>query len=177
MPYRPSFERGEVWKPFQAIVPTGAIASIAISLVAGAHFAVLVALPEIAPDSRTFEEFLAAMWADPALLLYGIATTVVTLAFSLLVLVFPVFLVLAGILMVAGLPVAWLLGRHVRGIVGIPVAILAGLGALYCLASIPSGVGERDTWLSINLIGAALMTALLYRHFLIAFRDEDELLD
>ena len=89
MPYQPSFERGAVWKPLEAIVPTAALASIAICLVVGAHLVVLVSLPGAAPEAQSAGEFLAALWADPFLILQSIATTVVTLVGTVLVLTLP----------------------------------------------------------------------------------------
>ena len=178
MPYRPSFERGAVWKPLQAIVPTAALSSIAICLVVGAHFAVLGSLPNAAPQAQSVGEFVSALWADPFLILLSLATMVVTMVLTLLVLTMPVFALVAAMLVLFGMPVAWLLGRHVRLLASVPVALLTATGAVIWLLSVLTDVALLDlapanTWYLANIVGAALLTALLYRHFLIRFRDED----
>ena len=173
MSYRPSFERGEVWTPLQAIVPTAAFASIAICLVLGAHFAVLVSIPRAAPEAQSFGEFVQALWADPFLILLSLATTLVTVVGTLVVFTLPVFAFVAALLVLFGMPVAWLLGRHIRLLASIPIALLTATGAVFYLLSIPAELVPENAWCSANAIGAAIVTALLYRHFLIRFRDED----
>tara|TARA_B100001179_G_C18554740_1_gene387704 strand:+ start:569 stop:1102 length:534 start_codon:yes stop_codon:yes gene_type:complete len=173
MPYQPSFERGAVWKPLEAIVPTAALASIAICLVVGAHLVVLVSLPGAAPEAQSAGEFLAALWADPFLILQSIATTVVTLVGTVLVLTLPVFVFIAMLLVLFGMPVAWMLGRHIRLYASIPIAMLTAIGTVIWLFSLPADLALENAWYSANIFAAALLTALLYRHFLIRFRDED----
>ena len=51
--------------------------------------------------------------------------------------------------------------------------MLTAIGTVIWLFSLPADLALENAWYSANIFAAALLTALLYRHFLIRFRDED----
>ena len=183
MDYLPSFDRtGGVWKPVQAVVPTAAISAIASGVLFGLYVAVFESIAAIAPEAATFGEFVRALWAEPFLIIYAIARLIYTVTLAVLLVLLPAFFLVAMVLIVFGLPAAWLLGRYVRSWASIPLALMASYGTGYVLLGIPLIAGSTITWTENPLVMAilltlVLLTGLLYRHFLIAFRDEDELLD
>lgn len=164
MPYRPQYDRGDLWPPLAALIPAAGYAAIFAAL---SILTAIIAEPFIngtnplVPPSGSLADFgtLAIMMA---VLLLGIATFA--------------FITIAIALLIIGVPAAWVIGSRIRHPASLAPAILAATLALWIAFGRSGSLTAQPLALALGL-WCASGSALIYRHFLIRFRDENELLD
>ena len=173
MPYRPSFETSSFGtaRLLGAVFPAGISAALCGMIFAGVIGLVAAGGDRTLGAAISPFELLAALILIPVS--FGLALILATFVCCFYIVIF-------------GLPVAWILGDRIRHklswLVIAPITLLSTLQAYSWFWGANMDTQTNDAWvpdlgvLSIAM-GFALPAAHFYRHFLIAFRDEDELLD
>ena len=172
MTYRPSFESSSfgTGRLLSAIFPAGICGALS-----GMVFALLIGLIFFGGDYIRYLDspfqFLAALLAIP--ISFGLFLILTTCVCAFYIFVF-------------GLPVAWLLGDRIRNpaswFIILPITLLSTIQACYWslglnYSTFPNDPSELDLLVIAIAFGFALPAAYFYRRYLIAFRDEEDLLD
>ncbi|MCD1622959.1 hypothetical protein [Citromicrobium bathyomarinum] len=164
MPYRPQFDRGHLWPPLAALIPAAGYAAIFVAL---SIIPAVLAEPFVsgsiplgpAPDSLS------------AIARSGVGMAVVVIGIAIFA-----FITIAVALLVIGTPTAWLIGNRIRHPASLVPAMLAAMLAFWILFG-RSGSLSTQPWALAPGLWCAFGSALIYRHFVIRFRDESDLLD
>lgn len=167
MPYRPSYDHGRLWPPIAALLPAAGIAAIFVAI---SILPVLLAQPLFGTSSQ----FPPGPASLPDILRFAVMIVVMLLGLAV------VGFITVGIwLVMVGVPVAWLIGRHIRHPASLIPAIFAAVLSLWIALGRPSGMtGLTDQPFILALgLWCAGGSAIIYRHFLIRFSDETELVD
>tara|TARA_B100000749_G_C18353085_1_gene434144 strand:- start:219 stop:737 length:519 start_codon:yes stop_codon:yes gene_type:complete len=172
MTYRPSFESSSfgTGRLLSAVFPAGicaALSGMVLAFLIGVIFFSEACIEYL--DSPL--DFFAALFVIPISL--GLFLILATFSCAFYIFVF-------------GLPVAWILGDRIHEPVSwfiiLPITLLSTIQACFWslglkYSNFPNDPSELDLLVIAMAFGFALPAAYFYRRYLIAFRDEEELLD
>ncbi|MEL7730427.1 hypothetical protein AAG612_12905 [Citromicrobium bathyomarinum] len=161
MPYRPQFDSSHLWPPIAALIPATGCAAIFVALSvlpAAVVEPVVKGATPLIPVPQSFADVPG----------FAITSAMVLVAIAVFA-----FIAIGCALVVVGVPIAWMIGRHIRHPASLLAAVLAATLAFWFGFGRSGSLTQQPLVLALGL-WCALGSAMIYRYFLIRFRDELE---